>query len=1009
MTSEAPVPRGADSLRQFLGSAKVTTWFDIGLLLDRLRDDRGWPGPGSADAARWRAEAVQRCGTLGPVCNGPAGAMSLDALVEPWADADGLFAGRLERGGDDYNALVHRLWAQTETLALRIAERVEADGLRALAVGEFWSRPDNLPAALALILVCEHLRLPVFAEHRNGAWRRPQDYRANAHLGEVYTLVEIAFPWDSPWVVHAVPEPEDRDRLVREYGINPAWVLVDGRFESALAAPLAYAAGAGVEAAVEAAHARHLAATGDGLERVARVQRRRYLSGLTPLEYMIRLASLIDPNAFRIEEKTRRGRVFDFAHDCLARSDADADSAAGREFLQACEYLFEWHRGEDELVVDHSLSYRHRHLRHYPHRKLTEPELCGLVAVLAEDLLPAPGDATRPAPEASLLRSEFGCIDARPGLEAALAAGRPVLLIPDSEGSATLIDDLRWLGERMGEASLTVLARAGWGCGSATGSALQAALEDDPHWNDAMAAGRVRVVISHAVSAATHLAQLGEEATAAIDELRAAGGLVLAIGHGNTLSLDCLDVDSWRVGRCADALQASYMDLAPGETYCLWVPAALRPSLAYPTPIQTPREFAAALDSPAWERAVERRGEAAVLAALADDADRYGTPVTEVLDGLLAEAADGAEAALESHRFTGLHSNGEPWSGAYARLRLDAGWHFDTVFAQSRSDTVLDLMAQYRQAGGADAPLAWNGGYILNAELVGKLALPESYIGTPLGLLIDRGRVRSLPLLNKPAMGFSDDGEVVIREANLRAGLSIAVAGGGELVLPATARHRPSEDEPAYFDLFHDGEALELDGRVAFRFAGGRIISVHRDIASLPLLPVGLTVTVPEDQAPAGWSAGVEVEYTLPDWAGISGAIEAGPMLVREGRESIEMDDGGWKTPASIRTQAARLDYTHMRGPKIAVGLSAEHELLVVAINGRIRESVGSTHGEMAKILIDMGAVTAMGFDPGGSVTLVVNGRQLNISPYNRNYMESPLSMPPQPRFVGNAVLAFPP
>ena len=63
----------------------------------------------------------------------------------------------------------------------------------------------------------------------------------------------------------------------------------------------------------------------------------------------------------------------------------------------------------------------------------------------------------------------------------------------------------------------------------------------------------------------------------------------------------------------------------------------------------------------------------------------------------------------------------------------------------------------------------------------------------------------------------------------------------------------------------------------------------------------------------------------------------------------------------------------------------------------------------MAKILIDMGAVTAMGFDPGGSVTLVVNGRQLNISPYNRNYMESPLSMPPQPRFVGNAVLAFPP
>ncbi len=330
------------------------------------------------------------------------------------------------------------------------------------------------------------------------------------------------------------------------------------------------------------------------------------------------------------------------------------------------------------------------------------------------------------------------------------------------------------------------------------------------------------------------------------------------------------------------------------------------------------------------------------------------------------------------------------------------------MVAQSRSDTVLDLMRQYQARHGVRPPLAWNGGYILNAELVGKLALPEDYIGTPLGLLIDRGRVRSLPLLNKPAMGFGADGEVVIREANLRQGLTISVPGGGELSLTPGMRNRPSTDQPAYFDLFHEHESLAVGGRVAYRFAGGRIISVHRDIEQLPLLPVGLTVTVPASQAPAGWEAGVEVEYALPGWDGIAGAIEAGPMIVRDGVESIEMEAGGWTTEASIRTQAARLDYTHMRGPKIAVGLTRSQELLVLAVNGRIRESVGATHGEMARILIDMGAVTAMGFDPGGSVTLVVHDRQLNISPYNRGYMENPITLPPEPRFVGNAVLAMP-
>jgi len=119
------------------------------------------------------------------------------------------------------------------------------------------------------------------------------------------------------------------------------------------------------------------------------------------------------------------------------------------------------------------------------------------------------------------------------------------------------------------------------------------------------------------------------------------------------------------------------------------------------------------------------------------------------------------------------------------------------------------------------------------------------------------------------------------------------------------------------------------------------------------------------------------------------------------------MEIEGWKTSNSIRTQAARLDYTEMRGPKIAAGINKEGQLVVLTINGRIRESVGSTHEDMAEILLNLGIEKAMGFDPGGSSTLVVDHKTLNISPYNCDYESNVFSLPPEPRAVSNAIIGY--
>jgi exopolysaccharide biosynthesis protein len=96
-----------------------------------------------------------------------------------------------------------------------------------------------------------------------------------------------------------------------------------------------------------------------------------------------------------------------------------------------------------------------------------------------------------------------------------------------------------------------------------------------------------------------------------------------------------------------------------------------------------------------------------------------------------------------------------------------------------------------------------------------------------------------------------------------------------------------------------------------------------------------------------------------------------------------------------------------MRGPKISVGLDAEGRLMVLTINGRIRESVGATHVDMAEIMRSQGCVSALGFDPGGSSTLVVGHETVNISPYHPDYESNVFSLPPRPRGVSNAVIGY--
>jgi len=303
----------------------------------------------------------------------------------------------------------------------------------------------------------------------------------------------------------------------------------------------------------------------------------------------------------------------------------------------------------------------------------------------------------------------------------------------------------------------------------------------------------------------------------------------------------------------------------------------------------------------------------------------------------------------------------------------------------------------------------WNGGYILNAELVGKLGLPKYCIGSPLGLVISDNKIISPPLFNKPALLIHSTGKLEIRRVNCSNGMTISYKNYTCVLTKKQYNQKKPGDDPCFYDLMHSEDTIEGNGRVIYRLAGNIIKEIikTKNGKNISIVPIGLTLSFHKTRAPTNWNVGSEVSITMNEFKKTMHAIEAGPLLLRKGKIAIEMEKEGWKLSNSIKIQAARVDYVDMRGPKIAVGLDKKGDLSVLVINGRIRESVGATHRDMARILLKHGMVHAMGFDPGGSSTLVVDGKNLNISPFNHDYEYDPYSLPPEPRPISSVFIGW--
>ena len=783
----------------------------------------------------------------------------------------------------------------------------------------------------------------------------------------------------------------------------------------------------------------HVNFSNEDLEFLLDQRYRQYLPGYGKLAYMLMLKSLIDPSYFRVEEQKARGSVFYFAREIL-HNDPDLLNIPEEKrdsFYNAVDQLFHYVEGEVPVRHDHSMSYRHRNRKYYPYQDYTFQELTGIVNLLYMRIVqPVPQVKVDLSPQfftdwnlalLQLTASNYLAIDSRELLIRKMKENLPIAYFPGefimyeleffalqairSRLKLTIEEEVTeelLLQHKEQVAPVYIFAQEKKLGKQLNRQEIENYIEQGLSNELKLLYDHklVRIIPTRQLCVGIHFPQLGEKPLRVLRKIREQGGFLLTNRRHAALMTDMVNIDRFHIGRIRTPFSANIMGIPEGSGYIQFVPAGLRSTLAYPTPVQTALDLHRALQSGLYMELEKEMGPRALIDALEEDAKLRGSPVTEVLERLARKAQ--ASSNVEFSYIAGRYEDGNPYNGAFVRIDLEADrWNFRAVTAPLKPRTVSEFVTDYERSTGHHAALAWNGGYILNPELVGKLGLPESYIGSPLGLLIKDGRCLCPPLFNKAALIIDRNGGADIQRVNCSGGILLELGASRILLKPEQYNNATPGDEVAYYDLMYRGNRIPARDRTILRFSGRTIREVlpGNQEKHVQMLPVGLTVSFPAGMLPEGVRTGQEVEMTILGLEDAWQAIEAGPQLLEDGKQAIDMDAEGWKTSFSIATQAARLDYLDMRGPKIAVGMDGKGQLMVLTVNGRIRESVGATHADMANILAEQGMVKAMGFDPGGSSTLYAGGKVLNISPYNSDYEYNVYALPPQPRAVSNAII----
>jgi hypothetical protein len=300
----------------------------------------------------------------------------------------------------------------------------------------------------------------------------------------------------------------------------------------------------------------------------------------------------------------------------------------------------------------------------------------------------------------------------------------------------------------------------------------------------------------------------------------------------------------------------------------------------------------------------------------------------------------------------------------------------------------LETTADLAERHGAVA--AVNGGFFL---MTGLLA------GDSQGTLVMDGTLLSEPDRGRATVGFySADGvtRAVVGRLSFRG--EIRFGDGAAVPIDGINRSRETSEIILFTPEFHR-TTLTPPGGAEIIVENGQVAEVRNDSGSSEIPPTGVVVSVgserfeqiqPHLQPGAPVAVDTKLISLLPDpegeWERAEGIASAGPLLLWKGKRIEEPEK-----------ESISEVFCLARHPRTAAGVRADGTLVFVTVDGRQPEaSVGMSIPELTDLMLELGCVSAMNLDGGGSTTMVINGQIVN-SPSGSS-----------PRRNADAILLFP-
>lgn len=269
-----------------------------------------------------------------------------------------------------------------------------------------------------------------------------------------------------------------------------------------------------------------------------------------------------------------------------------------------------------------------------------------------------------------------------------------------------------------------------------------------------------------------------------------------------------------------------------------------------------------------------------------------------------------------------------------------------------------------------DALAAINGGFFARKT------------GQPLGLVVIDGRLLSTPIERRSVFAITAEGRPLIQPFTFHGTLQTDTG----IKIPISAVNRPPRwgglavYTPEYGPLTpaHAVHAVVINGSIT-AFPTGRV--------AIPEDGYVLSATTAERRLISDRLVlGQQVRLDLAVGPGkIVHAIGGGPRLVQDGEVSVP-----------FRWESFGPAFSSRRTSRSAVGITGEGKVLLVTVE-KSRRSTGMRLIELARLMRELGAVQAMNLDGGGSSTLVVGGRVVNVPERLQRGVPSMLLVVPKP------------